>query len=632
MTNGRLVTVGDMLTLMQSWLSYVQQLRPYAIAVGVGFVAALAVGAGCSGVAPTWTPEPTWTPVPTWTPTPVRQAVDAADVAELARSSVVEIYNDLGTGTGWIYRVDTHGVAWILTNEHVVRGAETLRVRLSGVRSSQNGTVVGVDDIRDLAVVTICCNSSWEALPSGSTTNVRVGSEVVALGFPGDRVGLDLSVTTGVVSSFGFHDETRSWLIQTDAALNPGNSGGPLFNHQGRVIGVVSARVHPFLGENIGFAISMRTVEEELAYLEEDALVIVNPTTTPLRVPTRVSSAVQHTGTSGELVHDPVDRRIGCVENRYDATVISRSSIDSAAFVRFQIPDVQRWSIGFVYHNIGGGHDSATIISSNGSDDTYARHWARRNGEMERGPLAEQVMNSALDTGWNELAFRASADGSFLRLNDETVIEVPASQLIRRGGWSQLCVGFHSREDDEYSIQYSDLRTRFTREGVSGSLTHSDSDDGDVACPIDTSNEAHLATQAKDSWGVLDFAVPEVEKWSIGFVYHSDAGMNSRSIISWNGYSYYAEHVSRFNGELERGPDERIPDSLINTASGAKNRLEFETTRSGSVLVLNGQKVLTVPSAQLARRQGSVRLCAAFYSGEPVPYTIRFSDLWSWVE
>lgn len=622
-----------MLTLMRTWLSYIhQKLQPYAIAVGVGFAAAWAVVVGCSGVAPTWTPEPTWTPVPTWTPTPVRQAVDAADVAELARSSVVEIYNDLGTGTGWIYRVDTDGVAWVLTNEHVVRGAETVRVRLSGVRSAQNATVVGVDDIRDLAVVTICCNSRWEALPSVSTTNVRVGSEVVALGFPGDRVGLDLSVTTGVVSSFGFHDETRSWLIQTDAALNPGNSGGPLFNHQGRVIGVVSARVHPFLGENIGFAIAMRTVEEELEYLEKDAMVIANPTTTPLRVPTRVSSAVQHTGTSGELVHDPYYRRIGCAEDRYDSTVISHDSINSAAFVRFEVPDVQQWSIGFVYHNIGGGHDSATVISSNGPDDTFGRHWARRNGEIERDPLAERVTSSVFRTGWNELAFRTSADGSFLRLNDETVIEVPASQLIRRSGWSQLCVGFHSREDEPYSIRYSDLRTRFAREGVSGSLTYSGYDDGDVRCPMNATNHAHLALKATDSWVVLDFIAPEVEKWSVGFVYHNDDGESSRSIISWNSYSYYAEHVNRLNGDLERGGAERIPDSLINMGSGTKNRLEFETTRRGSVLVLNGQMVLTVPGAQLGRRQGSVRLCAAFYSGEPMPYTIRFSDLWAWVE
>ena len=617
---------------MRSWTPYARWLRPYAIAAGVGFAAAWAVVVGCSGVAPTWTPEPTWTPVPTWTPTPVRQQIDAADVAELARSSVVEIYNDLGTGTGWIYRVDTDGVAWVLTNEHVVRGAETVRVRLSGVRSAQKATVVGVDDIRDLAVVTVCCNSRWEALPSVSTTNVRVGSEVAALGFPGDRVGLDISVTTGVVSSFGFHDETRSWLIQTDAALNPGNSGGPLFNHQGRVIGVVSARVHPFLGENIGFAIAMRTVEEELEYLEKDAMVIANPTTTPLRVPTRVASAVQHTGTSGELVHDPYYRRIGCAENRYDATVISEDSINSAAFVRFEVPDVQQWSIGFVYHDIGGNSDAATFIWSDGPETTFARYWARRNGQVERDPPSERISESVLRSGLNELSFRTSSDGSFLRLNDETVIEVPASLLIRRNGRSQLCIGFHSGEDEPYSIRYSDLRTKFVREGASGHLIHGGPDDDNVGCPTSRRDQAYITSYAADSWIVLDFVAPEVEEWSIGFIYHRDTGNSSRTMISRSGHSYYAQHVNYDTAGSSREPAEYISDSLVNTGLGQENRLEFETTQYGGSLFLNGQKVLSVPNSQFTRRRGEMRLCAAFYAGETEPYTIQFSDLWAWAE
>ena len=198
-------------------------------------------------------------------------------MTELARDSVVEIRTILASGTGWIYRVDGNGKAWILTNEHVIRGARTVTVRLSGSGGTRTGTVVGQDGIRDLAVLTICCNRNWEALPTVSATALRAGSDVVALGFPSLRVGTELSVTTGVVSSYGFHDESRSWIIQTDAALNPGNSGGPLLNGQGQVIGVVSARVDPARGENIGFAISMRTVELELDYLERGRTVLASP-------------------------------------------------------------------------------------------------------------------------------------------------------------------------------------------------------------------------------------------------------------------------------------------------------------------------------------------------------------------
>ena len=556
-------------------------------------------------------------------------------MTELARDSIVEISTSRGTGTGWIYRVDGDGKAWILTSEHVVRGDQTVAVRLSGNGGIRSGSLVGVDDIRDVAVLTICCRSSWRALPTASATTVRIGSGVVALGFPDDRVGLDLSVTTGVVSSFGFHDESRAWLIQTDAALNPGSSGGPLLNAQGQVIGVVSARVDPAQGENIGFAIAMRTVEEELDYLEVRETVMASPMPSPTRVPTMAPTVSPSTGTSGELVSDPDDGKIDCSRNIYSATVISDDTIDSAAFVRFDVPDVKQWSIGFLYHN--DDSESATYIWARGPDDIFVRHFARSDGEFIHNHPSERIRSSVINQEINELAFRTSSDGSFLRLNDETVIEVPASQLIRRNGSSKLCVGFRSAEDETYSIDYTDLRTRFARNGVSGNLTHNGLDDGKIECPTDYSDHAHFSRDAADSWVVLDFVVPEVAYWSIGFVYHDDAGKQSRTAISRSGYfanGYFETvgHSNYDNGETNRGPNGIIPRSLINAGLGEKNRLEFETTQHGSTLFLNGEKVLDVPSERLTRQRGSVRLCTGLYEGEMEPYTIRFSNLWAWAE
>ena len=557
-------------------------------------------------------------------------------MTELARDSVVEIRTILASGTGWIYRVDGNGKAWILTNEHVIRGARTVTVRLSGSGGTRTGTIVGQDGIRDLAVLTICCNRSWEALPTVSATALRAGSDVVALGFPSFRVGTELSVTTGVVSSYGFHDESRSWIIQTDAALNPGNSGGPLLNGQGQVIGVVSARVDPARGENIGFAISMRTVELELDYLERGRTVLASPTPRPTRIPTRVPTAVPSTGTSGVLVHDPSDGFIGCSNNRYSATVISDATIDSAAYLRFEVPNVRQWSVGFLYHNTETkGSASAIYIYSKGPNDIFARHISRSDGIEVHNPPSERVTRPVLRTGrgqWNELAFRTSSDGSFLRLNDETVIEVPASQLIRRYGRSALCVGFHFTEDVQYSVRYSDLRTRFAREGVSGNLTHSDPNDGKIECPSSTSDNAYIARYATDSWVALDFVAPNVDKWSIGFVYHNAAGRQSRMIVGADGQSYVVEHVNHDGGDFYGKLVELVPGSSIKTGYREKNRLEFETTRHGSSLLLNGEPVLDVPSSRLDRRRGSARLCVSLYAGESEPYTIYFSDLWAWAD
>ena len=552
-------------------------------------------------------------------------------MTELARDSVVEIFTSRSTGTGWIYRVDRNGKAWILTNEHVIRGARTVTVRLSGTGGSRTGTIVGQDEIRDLAVLTICCNSRWEALPTVATNDVDVGSDVAVLGFPGGRIGQDLAVTRGIVSSYGFHDESRAWLIQTDAAINPGNSGGPMLNARGQVIGIVSSRRDPVTAENIGFAISMRTVEQELDYLEVGRTVQASPTPRPTRVPTVVPSTG---GVSGLLVHDPDSGTIGCSTNRYDATVISADTIDSAAFFRFEVPNVGHWSIGFLYHDpVARGTNAATIIWSDGPGDIFARHWTRQNGEDVHEPPSERIGRSVLKTGsgqWNELSFRTTSSGTFLRLNDESAITVPASQLSRRIGWSQLCVGFHTGEDDPYSIRYRDLRTRFAREGSSSSLSHDGLEDARVECPRYTSEIAYISGDATDAWFVLDFTVPNVNKWSIGIIYHDIAGWESRTYIFRNEYSRYARHSTYEDGEFVDGPREYIASDRL--TAGTTVRLEFETTSRGSSLYLDSEKVLDVSGADLTRRIGSARLCAGLISGETEPYTIRFSDMWAWAE
>ena len=562
---------------------------------------------------------------------------DAARMTELSRASVVEIRTFLASGTGFVYRVDNNGKAWILTNEHVIRGARTVTVRLSGNGGTRTGTVLGQDEIRDLAVLTICCNRSWKALPTLSTTTVQLGSDVAALGFPSFRVGSELSVTTGVVSSYGFQDARRAWVIQTDAALNPGNSGGPLLNENGQVIGVISSRIEPLFGENIGYAIAMRTVDQELVHLEAGRTVRASPTPRPTRIPTRTPTPVPSLGTSGTLVHNPDEGRIACSRNRYSATLISTDSIDSAAFVRFEVPNVRKWSIGFIYHAVVGDSDSVTNIWSDGPNGVYARHWVRRDGLYLHEPPSERVPGNVIKTGfgqWNELSFRTSSGGSYLRLNDETVIEVPASQLIRRIGRSQLCVGFHVEESDQYSIRYRDLRTRFTREGVSGAMTSGTPGDGLIECPQSDSDDAHLAIWETDAWIVLDFTAPYVENWSIGFVYHYSILRIQQSRISVYraGNSYYSEHATFDSGEFKDQIGQHVPENLINTGFGQKNRLEFETTRNGSSLYLNGVKVLDVPSSRLTRRPGAIRFCTNLYADELAPYTVLFSDLWAWAD
>ena len=160
-----------------------------------------------------------------------------------------------GTGSGFIF--DSNG--WILTNKHVVEGADEISVKLHD-SSVFTGRVYGIDTLTDLAIVKIDATG----LPTatlGSSEELELGQLAIAIGNP--LGNFENTVTTGVVSGLGRQiragDATGSTseqlnnLIQTDAAINPGNSGGPLINSAGQVIGINTAVNQDAQG--IGFAI-----------------------------------------------------------------------------------------------------------------------------------------------------------------------------------------------------------------------------------------------------------------------------------------------------------------------------------------------------------------------------------------
>ena len=178
-----------------------------------------------------------------------------------------------GAASGSGFLIDTEG--HLITNSHVVEGADQVEVTLGGSSTSYDAEIVGSDPATDVALLKVDAPADeLRPLALGDSSKVQVGEPVVAIGNP---FGLERTVTAGIVSALqrqiqapnGF---SISHVIQTDAAINPGNSGGPLIDAAGRVIGI-NSQIQTGGGQGnvgIGFAVPINTAREVVEQLKSD--------------------------------------------------------------------------------------------------------------------------------------------------------------------------------------------------------------------------------------------------------------------------------------------------------------------------------------------------------------------------
>ena len=163
---------------------------------------------------------------------------------------------NVGQGSGAIISSD----GYVVTNHHVIKGAtQATLVDSNGERYTV--TLVGSNEAQDLAVLKIVGNKTFEAFEFGDSDKLKAGQKVVALGNP---AGLDFTATEGIVSSPNRKAPDGFNYIQTDTTLNPGNSGGPLINSAGELVGIVVFKLDGF--EELNFAIpsnrALKVLEE----------------------------------------------------------------------------------------------------------------------------------------------------------------------------------------------------------------------------------------------------------------------------------------------------------------------------------------------------------------------------------
>jgi S1-C subfamily serine protease len=199
-------------------------------------------------------------------------------LAQSVGPSVVNIRTDLGRGEGQGSGVIVDKQGYIITNNHVVEGVSSAEIQLSDGRRGP-ATVIGVDPLTDIAVLK---TELGDLIPAdwGDSDELQVGDIVWALGSP---FGLQKSITFGILSAkerrgiagagVGPGRSVYQEYLQTDAAVNPGNSGGPLVNHEGRIVGINTAIIGPsYLG--ISFAVPSELVRASYEQIRENGYVL----------------------------------------------------------------------------------------------------------------------------------------------------------------------------------------------------------------------------------------------------------------------------------------------------------------------------------------------------------------------
>lgn len=188
---------------------------------------------------------------------------DFSGIVEGAVKSVVAISTDKSMGTGFIVTSD----GYIVTNYHIIQGSEDEIFIRTYDRNVMSAALIGKDELRDIALLKI--SGSYEKFEFADSDQLQVGKKVIAIGNP---LGLSFTVTEGIISALDrIGPNGLREYIQTDVSLNPGNSGGPLIDTQGEVVGINNFKIGG--AESLGFALESNSIIESVNNLVNRTLI-----------------------------------------------------------------------------------------------------------------------------------------------------------------------------------------------------------------------------------------------------------------------------------------------------------------------------------------------------------------------
>ena len=499
---------------------------------------------------------------------------------------MVKIVTDSGTGSGVIYEVDgSSGAALVLTNRHVIEGASRISALVSD-SITYDATLRGYDSDVDLAVLRICCNADFSTAHLVGSGTVPIGERVYALGYP--LSASSIRVTEGIVSASEYSAVYGAYVIQTDAALNPGNSGGPLIRSDGLVVGINTASRERSdsgrLVEGTGFAIAARTVLTRLPDLEQ-AMVTILPTPTveptPRATPSPSGEFRQFGIDDGAIPHDDdayiETRRLSWVDRNYRINPYNVRNFSVIAL--FEVPyssDIGDWNFGFLFrHTVRG--DSSFVGLTHNSQYIHVEEVGYLDRDLESGPVHGLKLSGG---SLNYVKLIVIEDRGWLFVNSNYVADLDVSGSHSRGMLSVATGFFEGSEVPGYSTKFYNVF------GVEWGLL-TDPDSGQLIKEDDFIATHNANVDAYMGFVRADFEAPTSSgDWSSGILLRAEAESDYLVFMVTSDRRWSVQHATDSEKSwivLEEGHS-----SAINFNDPVLNRLEILYVDSIAVIYVNG--------------------------------------------
>ena len=489
--------------------------------------------------------------------------------------------------------------------------AEAGRVRVVvNDSTAYQGTVLGSDPVRDLAVVSICCGS-FHSLSFGDISQLEPGDAVFALGYPLGIAG-EATLTQGIVSAIRYDSIYQSDVIQTDAAINPGNSGGPMLSVSGSILGINTFKYSEIGVEGLGFAISGKTAQQRIPSLLGGA---PQPTPTPTRFrPTPSAGVTSDFGPiNGDLPHNPAD---GWIKTEY-AGVSFPDIILEATFVNPYSASSHSWDYGFILRDNRDGSTGAFIQIAVDSERRWSLAWRKGGDSSNQGISGGTIANFETGAaGRNHLRVVAIAERGWFFVNGDFVATLDLSDITASGDIAVITGAFAGGEVSGAVTRFENFKiNRLTRRygPAEGTLQR---EPGFIATHGSRVTSRDLVVEA-------DFDSPQGTAWDYGFMIRNPS-YNRLEVIGVDGKQFWS-HYTRVVGDAEYT---LVDSGILDQTPHGRNHLLLIAIEDSGWFFINGR---LMHKLDLSHNQdsGSVSAIGDFFSSHNASPSFENFNVWA---